>query len=72
MSYQRLAFYDQDSPAQMVQDCLACNTTLGLPQQRQAPPLVSPDLDTANQPAGSLLPVEVSSQAHLVADSLYL
>ncbi len=34
MSYQRLAYDDQDTTVKMTGDCLACASEMGIPQQR--------------------------------------
>lgn len=47
MTYQRLAYDDQDTAGRMHSDCTACGDRLGLPRQRL-------DLDAALAPAPPL------------------
>jgi len=37
MTYQRLAYDDQDTAVKMHTDCSACATEMGIPEQRVAP-----------------------------------
>ena len=55
MSYQRLAYDDQDSAHQMHDDCTACSSSMDLPRPRV-------DLEAAARPAPALTYAEFEQQ----------
>jgi hypothetical protein len=75
MSYQRLAYDDQDTAVQMHLDCTACASQMGLPGQRISSELLehAPSLAYDAQPREILKPeITVSEAAAHLAARLHL
>jgi hypothetical protein len=76
MSYERLAYDDQDSARQMHDDCTACTSRLGLPHRRIDPAAVTmpaPSLEFEDFPRE--IPkrtIEVSQAAAHLASRMHL
>ena len=76
MSYQRLAYHDQDTTGQMRADCTACSPRVDLTDRRLAPGQVTgPAPSLAYDAAGRELPkatIEVGAAAAHLASRLHL
>lgn len=76
MSYERLAYDDQDTASQMHQDCDACSTQLSLPTRRIEPvdvTLPAPSLEFEDFPREvRKTTIEVSAAAAHLASRLHL
>jgi hypothetical protein len=76
MSYERLAYDDQDSAGQMHADCNACGNTIELPRERidsSAVTMPAPSLEFDQFPREVRKPeIEVSEAAAHLASRLHL
>ncbi len=76
MSYERLAYDDQDSAGQMHHDCHACGNTIDMPRQRIDDATVTmpaPSLEYDSFPREVRKPeIEVSEAAAHLASRLHL
>ncbi len=76
MSYERLAYDDQDSAHQMHHDCTACATSMDLPGRRieeRAVTMPAPSLEFETYPREVRKPrIEVSEAAAHLASRLHL
>ena len=76
MSYQRLAYDDQDPAAQMHDDCTACGSQISLPRQRidnAAVTMPAPSLEFEDFPREvRKTDIEVSEAAAHLASRLHL
>ena len=75
MTYERLAYDDQDTTVKMHDDCTACAVQMGLPEQRISPDLVEqvPSLDYEDFPREVRKPeITVSEATALLASRLHL
>ncbi len=76
MSYERLAYHDQDPADQMRHDCSACGSSISLPTQRidnVALTMPAPSLDFDEFPRTPRKPrIEVSEAAAHLASRLHL
>jgi hypothetical protein len=76
MSYERLAYDDQDSAVQMHDDCTACASRIDLPSQRidhSAVTMPAPSLTFDAFPQHARKPeIEVSAAAAHLASRLHL
>ncbi len=76
MSYERLAYDDQDSAHEMHDDCTACASRISLPRQRvdnQAVTMPAPSLAYDSFPQEVRKPeIEVSEAAAHLASRLHL
>ena len=76
MSYERLAYDDQDSAVQMHDDCHACGHAIDLPRQRidnSAVTMPAPSLEFDKFPHQVTKPeIEVSEAAAHLASRLHL
>lgn len=76
MSYERLAYADHDSADQMRDDCNACASSMGLPQERIdhiAFTMPAPSLEFDRQPRDLPKPeIEVSDAAAHLASRMHL
>jgi hypothetical protein len=76
MSYERLAYDDQDSANQMHDDCNACASSISLPRQRidnSALTMPAPSLEFDQFPREVRKPeIEVSEAAAHLASRLHL
>jgi hypothetical protein len=76
MSYERLAYDDQDSTHQMHDDCTACGATLDLPRRRIDESIITmpaPSLEFEKFPREVRKPeIEVSEAAAHLATRLHL
>ncbi len=76
MSYERLAYDDQDSAHEMHDDCAACGSTISLPRQKvdnQAVTMPAPSLAYESFPREVPKPeIEVSDAAAHLASRLHL
>jgi len=76
MSYQRLAYDDQDSANQMRDDCTACGSRITLPRQRidnTSVTMPAPSLEFDQYPREVTKPeIEVSEAAAHLASRLHL
>ena len=70
MTYQRLAYDDQDTTGQMHSDCAACASQMGIPEKEIAPEaLGAPSIEFEDYPREITKPVITVSEAaaHLAA-----
>jgi len=75
MSYERLAYDDQDTTVKMHTDCTACVSEMGVPEQRiEAEDLLgAPSIEYADFPREVLKPeITVSDAAAHLASRLHL
>ena len=76
MSYERLAYADQDSANQMSDDCTACGSVISLPRQRidnTAVTMPAPSLEFDHYPRQAHKPdIEVSDAAAHLASRMHL
>ena len=76
MTYQRLAYDDQDTTHRMHDDCAACGAQIDLPRQRvdnSAVTMPAPSLDYDGFPRQATKPeIEVSEAAAHLASRLHL
>jgi hypothetical protein len=76
MSYERLAYDDQDSAHQMHDDCTACGSRIALPRQRidnSSVTMPAPSLEFDQYPREARKPeIEVSAAAAHLAARLHL
>jgi len=74
MSYQRLAYHDQDSTGEMSEDCTACAARMSLPD-RHLDQVTAPAPSLAYDEAGREVPkprIEISVAAAHLASRLHL
>jgi hypothetical protein len=75
MSYERLAYHDQDSAHQMRDDCTACGSRIDLPKQRidnTAVTMPAPSLEFDEYREARKPEIEVSDAAAHLASRLHL
>ena len=76
MSYERLAYDDQDTADQMRDDCTACGSRISLPHERidnSAVTMPAPSLEFDQYPREARKPeIEVSDAAAHLASRLHL
>jgi hypothetical protein len=75
MTYERLAYDDQDTTLQMHTDCTACAAQMGLPERRISPELLQqpPSIEYADFPREIRKPeITVSDAAAHLASRLHL
>jgi hypothetical protein len=75
MTYERLAYDDQDSTLKMRTDCTACASQMGLPQQRISPEDLAqaPSIEFDDYPREIRKPeITVSDAAAHLASRLHL
>jgi hypothetical protein len=74
MTYERLAYDDQDTTLKMRTDCTACASQMGLPEQRISPEdLVAPSIEFDDFPREIRKPeITVSDAAAHLASRLHL
>lgn len=75
MSYERLAYDDQDTTVKMTVDCAACASEIGIPQQRISPEALGtvPSIEYADFPREIRKPeIKVSDAAAHLAAQLHL
>ena len=75
MTYERLAYDDQDTTPKMHLDCTACAAQMGLPEQRIAPELLEqvPSIEYSDFPREIRKPeITVSDAAAHLAARLHL
>jgi hypothetical protein len=76
MSYERLAYDDQDSAVQMYDDCTACGSRISLPRQRidnTSITMPAPSLQFDHFPREAHKPdIEVTEAAAHLASRLHL
>ena len=75
MTYERLAYDDQDTTLKMHLDCTACAAQMGLPEPRLSPDLLvqTPSIDFADFPRAIRKPeITVSDAAAHLAARLHL
>jgi len=75
MTYERLAYDDQDTTLKMHLDCTACASQMGLPEQRISPEMLedAPSIEYADFPREIRKPeITVSDAAAHLASRLHL
>lgn len=75
MSYERLAYDDQDTTVKMHLDCTACATEMGIPEQRIAVDAIgaAPSIEYADFPREISKPeITVSDAAAHLASRIHL
>lgn len=75
MSYERLAYEDQDTTVKMHTDCTACASEMGIPDQRASLDAIgtAPSIEYADFPREILKPeITVSDAAAHLASRLHL